>query len=239
MSPKRRIFIARNRLPNTPVLIIAVILMTLVTACAPEMSSWSPEQSVKRNDVRWITFHHQVRFENSSAELSDAERARLHQFLARHDTGYRDTIRIGSRATHTDGNDIRRASRRETTVAAELRRLQLKTGLLPEGPAGTDPDGSILIEIGRHVVVPPDCPDWTKRADGDPANRRSSNFGCATAVNLGLMVADPGDLMRGRTGGPADGAVGARRYKSYREGGAQESPALTPLVIQSGVGGGQ
>ena len=180
-----------------------------------------------------------MRFENSSAELSDAERARLHQFLARHDAGYGDTIRIGSRATHTDGNDIRRASRRETTVAAELRRLELKTGLLPEGPAGTDPDGSILIEIGRHVVVPPDCPDWTKRADGDPANRRSSNFGCATAVNLGLMVADPGDLMRGRTGGPADGAVGARRYKSYREGGAQESPALTPLVIQSGVGGGQ
>lgn len=83
MSPKRRIFIARNRLPNTPVLIIAVILMTLVTACAPEMSSWSPEQSVKRNDVRWITFHHQVMFENSSAELSDAERARLHQFLDR------------------------------------------------------------------------------------------------------------------------------------------------------------
>lgn len=239
MSPKRRIFIARSRLPNTPVLIIAVILMTLVTACAPEMSSWSPEQSVKRNDIRWITFHHQVRFENSSAELSDAERARLHRFLARHDAGYGDRIRVGSRANPVIGLDIRHASRREATVTAELRRLEFKPGLLPEGPAGTDSDDSILIEIGRHVVVPPDCPDWTKRADGDPANRRSSNFGCATAVNLGLMVADPGDLMRGRTAGPADGAVGARRYKSYREGGAQEAPAITPLVIQSGVGGGQ
>ena len=239
MSPKRRIFIAKNRLPNTPVLIIAVILMTLVTACAPEMSSWSPEQSVKRNDVRWVKFQHQVRFEGNSAELTDAERSRLHQFLTRHDAGYGDRIRIGSGGVHADGTDVRRASRRETAVAAELRRLEFRSGLLPELPAGADTDGSVRIELGRHVVVPPDCPDWTKRADGDSANRRSSNFGCATAVNLGLMVADPGDLIRGRTAGPADGAVGARRYKSYREGGEQKSPPITPLVIQSGVGGGQ
>ena len=66
----------------------------------------------------------------------------------------------------------------------------------------------------------------------------ASGAQAATITNLGLMVANPGDLVRGRTPGPADGAVGARRYKSYREGEQKKSPAITPLVIQSSVGGG-
>lgn len=239
MSPKRRIFIAKNRLPNTHVLVIAVILMTLVTACAPETASWSPDRDAKKNDVRWVTFQHQVRFDDNAIEVTDEERSRLRLFLSRHDAGHGDLIRIGYDGTRIDVMDVRQASRRETAVAAELRRLELPAGLLPDVPAEKTGNGSIRIELGRYIVVPPDCPDWTKRADGDSANRRSSNFGCANAVNLGLMVANPGDLVRGRAAGPADGAAGARRYKSYREGGQQASPAITPLVIQSSVGGGQ
>lgn len=239
MSPKRRIFIQQNRFLNAPVLLLAVLVMTVVTACAPEMSHWSPEQNVKRNDVRWITFQHHVRFPNAGVDLDEAERTRLHRFLTRHDAGYGDRILIGSRGVRATGPDVRRASRRETAVAKELRKLELPTGLLPDVPAKENWDGSIKIVLGRYIVIPPACPDWSKRADGDPANRRSSNFGCANTVNLGLMVADPGDLVRGRAAGPADGAVGARRYKSYREGSGQESPAITPLIIQSGVGGGK
>lgn len=237
MSPKRRIFIPQSRMLNGPVLALAVLLMLLVTACAPEMSNWSPEQNVKRNDVRWVTFQHHVRFAKSDAKLDAAERARLQRFLTRHEAGYGDRILIGSRGIRATGNDIRRATRRETTVVAELRKLHLPAGLLPDVPAREAWDGSIRIVLGRYVVIPPDCPDWSKRADGDAANRRSSNFGCASAVNLGLMVADPGDLVRGRTAGPADGATGARRYKTYREGGQKKSPAITPLIIQSGIGG--
>lgn len=239
MSPKRRIFIPQTRLLNTPVLVLAVLLLTIITGCAPEMSHWSPEQNVKRNDVRWITFQHHVRFAKDAAELEEAERDRLHRFLRRHEAGYGDRLLIGSHGIRATGRDVRRASRRESAVAAELRRLELSAGLLPDAPAKDAWDGSIRIVLGRYVVIPPDCPDWSKRADGDSANRRSSNFGCANAVNLGLMVADPGDLVRGRTAGPADGAAGARRYKTYREGGEKKSPAITPLVIQSSVGGGQ
>lgn len=239
MSPKRRIFIPQSRLLNAPVLLLAVLLMTVVTACAPEMSHWSPEQNVKRNDVRWITFQHHVSFAHKGTKLDEAERARLQHFLNRHEAGYGDRILFGSRGIRATGTDVRRASRREAAVAAELRRLELPTGLLPETPTGETWDGRIKIVLGRYIVIPPDCPDWTKRADGDSANRRSSNFGCASAVNLGLMVADPGDLVRGRSAGPADGATGARRYKSYREGAQQASPAITPLAIQSSVGGGK
>ena len=90
--------------------------------------------------------------------------------------------------------------------------------------------------LGRFIVVPPDCPDWSKPADSDPANRSSSNLGCATAVNLGLMVADPEDLVRGHRPGPSDGAYGARLYRDYRDGKQTAMPPITSLAIGSGVG---
>lgn len=238
MSPKRRIFTPRSRYHVPTLAFLGVIMLAIVAACAPEASHWSAEQKVKRNEVRWVTFEHDVRFESGGAILDAAERTRLHRFLARHDAGYGDKLLIGSRGVRTTGEDLRRAGRRESVIAAELRELQLPAGLLPDAPARETWDGSVKVVLGRYIVIPPQCPDWSKRADGDSANQPSSNFGCATVTNLGLMVANPGDLVRGHIPGPADGAVGARRYKSYREGEQKKSPAITPLVIQSSVGGG-
>tara|TARA_R110000868_G_scaffold266660_1_gene525974 strand:+ start:13547 stop:14269 length:723 start_codon:yes stop_codon:yes gene_type:complete len=238
MSPKRRIFTHRNRYSAHTLAFIAVVMMAVVAACAPEASHWSPEQKVKRNDVRWVTFEHLVRFGAADTALNEAERTRLQRFLARHDAGYGDKLLVGSPGVRTTGDELRRAGRREAFVTAELRALSLPAGLLPETPSRESWDGSVKVVLGRYIVVPPECPDWSKRADGDSANRVSSNFGCATVTNLGLMVANPGDLVRGHRPGPADGAVGARRYKTYREGDQASSPAITPLVIQSSVGGG-
>ena len=238
MSPKRRIFTPRSRYRGPTLAFMAVVMLAIVAGCAPEASHWSAAQKVKRNDVRWVTFEHDVRFGSDGAGLGQAERARLQRFLARHDAGYGDKLLIGSRGIRTSGDEIRQAARRESAVAAELRALQLPPGLLADAPARNLWDGSVKVVLGRYIVIPPECPDWSKRADGDPGNQPSSNFGCATTTNLGLMVANPGDLVRGHTPGPSDGAVGARRYKSYREGAKTKSPAITPLVIQSSVGGG-
>lgn len=238
MSPKRRIFIHRNRYRGPTVAFVALLMLAVVAACAPEASHWSPQQSVKRNEVRWITFEHNVRFNPASSGLGQAERIRLQRFLARHDAGYGDTLMIGARGKNITGTNVRRAGRRESLVSAEIRKLKLPASLLPDTKSSEIWDGSVKVVLGRYVVIPPKCPDWSKRADGDSANRPSSNFGCANTTNLGLMVANPGDLVRGRTPGPADGATGARRYKQYREGDQKKSPAITPLVIQSSVGGG-
>jgi pilus assembly protein CpaD len=239
MSPKRRIFIHRNRFRGPTMAAVAIVMLAIVAACAPEASHWSSEQKIKRNDVRWITFQHEVRFGAADTAVTAAERARLHRFLARHEAGYGDKVMVGSRGVRATSTDVRRAGRRESLVAGELRQLKLPAGLLPDAPSREAWNGSVRVVVGRFVVIPPECPDWSKRADGDPANRVSSNFGCATATNFGLMVANPGDIVRGRTAGAADGAVGARRYKTYREGEQQKSPAITPLVIQSSVGGGK
>jgi pilus assembly protein CpaD len=45
-----------------------------------------------------------------------------------------------------------------------------------------------------------------------------SNYGCATNSNLAAMIADPEDLVRGKTGGPqVDAALSGKAIKAYRE----------------------
>lgn len=236
MSRHRPIFRKRpRRFLRIPALILAVI--ATVAACAPEASHWSPSQSVKRNDLRWITFDHDVRFDGAGKVLSDAERDRLRRFLALHDAGYGDDVMIGADGIPAKPSDSVLAADREALVLAEFRDLELQPRRLPDLPGRGTWTGAVKIVLGRFIVLPPDCPDWSKPADGDPNNRVSSNFGCATATNLGLMLANPGDLVRGRTPGPADGIAGARLYRSYRDGDQKKPPAVTPLIIQSGVGG--
>ena len=237
MSPKRRFFKRRRTPKSLSAALVAVAVAAIVAACAPGASHWSPQQNVKRNDVRWITFEHQVRFGPDGADLSPAEQARLRAFLGRHDAGYGDQLLVGAQGLRTTEIDARRAIRREAAVSAALRGEDLSARLLPDMPTREAWDGTVKIVLGRFVVVPPKCPDWSKRTDGDPANRVSSNFGCASTMNLGLMVVNPGDLVRGRNGGGADGGRGARLYQEYREGKQQQAPSITPLVIQSGVGG--
>ena len=76
----------------------------------------------------------------------------------------------------------------------------------------------VRVVVGRYIVVPPDCPNWGQPSNRNPGNFQSSNFGCATTVNLGLMAADPGDLIRGQPLSPADGAAASLAIQRYRAG---------------------
>lgn len=51
--------------------------------------------------------------------------------------------------------------------------------------------------------------------------------GCANNLNLQQMVANKGDLMRGRAGGPAMGAPAARAARRVIDGTAPETPPPT------------
>ena len=72
------------------------------------------------------------------------------------------------------------------------------TGIAPIPAPGLGvPGDAAVIRRERCLVTLPPCPDWSKPAvgAGDFTNTASSNFGCATAVNLGLTVAQPADLV--------------------------------------------
>ena len=77
----------------------------------------------------------------------------------------------------------------------------------------------------RLTVVPPDCNAASLPPPSGYVGEwhdADLNIGCATAHNLGVMIAEPRDLLVGRNPGPADGQRGAAATQRYRLG--QEKP---------------
>src|SRR5262249_55713465 len=118
------------------------------------------------------------------------------------------------------GGDGRLSQRRDDHLTAALRRQGVGAMVTQAVSGGTSDRVTLVVE---HAVVDlPNCPDWSKDPN-DYTGAVASNFGCATATNLGLMVADPQDLAGGRAFGPADGTLAASTFHDYRtppQGGA-------------------
>ncbi len=226
MRSRKRIFARRRKRFLWKILVAALAMTTTMAACTPRTAHWSPAQSPKINKVNWVSHSHTVRPTKAGDGLSTAERDKLDRFAAEISLGYGDQVVIKTPPRH-----------RAKTAAAVARyfrarrldpRIQVVDGNRRRG------DDTMTVTIGRYVVTPPKCPDWTKPAGPDPNNRVSSNFGCASTTNLGLMLADPGDLVRGRPKGPGDGVAAARLVRRYREGKVTEPATVSSAPTTGG-----
>jgi pilus assembly protein CpaD len=100
---------------------------------------------------------------------------------------------------------------------------------------------AVLALSGCATGPPPDrpkptaaqpCPAWLAwPADDDHSNPEAISPGCVSAANLGAMLADPADLIRGRPLGPADGQRAAKAVEVYRAG------QVKPFETSSASGG--
>lgn len=90
------------------------------------------------------------------------------------------------------------------------------------------PDGapadSLTLSYDAYVAVVPECGDWSGGAGYNASNVEHNNFGCSVNRNIGLMLSDPGDLVRGRVPGPADGSRQGTVIQTYRAGGPLGTP---------------
>jgi len=179
-----------------------------------------PEAREPRADL--VQYSHDVAFAAGEARLTNGQRQRLDTFLARLESGYGDRFYVvAGRGRRGEPKEAaaRLGERRRQAVMAflELRRLRVLPIRIEFGidaPVGE----AVKVIVRRYVVTLPGCPDWTGRPGISYANTPSSNFGCATATNLGLMVADPGDIVAGRQPGLMDGEFVARSIERYRKG---------------------
>lgn len=103
------------------------------------------------------------------------------------------------------------------------RHLSLCVALLLPAAAQAGPDRALASRhqptvdaAGAHA---PACPNWSSQRNGnDEAN--AANWGCATATDLALMIADPADLVHGRFGDGTETSspeVAGRALKAWRE----------------------
>lgn len=205
----RRIF-TKRRSRWLPLLALAAVI---VTGCARSLADYGPAQSPRDIQVRWVSLEHPVFFDPGTSVLSRSERIRLESFLA--GLSLRRSDRFLVDAGETGGLDPL-AEARTNVISRQLRRrLPGADALMFSG--GDAPNGGVRLVVGRYVALPPNCPDWSRPSASNPGNITDANFGCSTATNLSLMIADPGDLVRGRTLGPGNGqalSLGIRRYRN-------------------------
>jgi len=65
-----------------------------------------------------------------------------------------------------------------------------------QGPHGVDSPNQPVVSGNRAYV--PNCPNWGS-GPIDSASRTDANYGCAVNSNLAAMIADPQDLLHGKT----------------------------------------
>ena len=210
-------------------LLVAAALMA--TGCTPQPARWSAAESPKANKVDFVTTMHEVHFAPGMATASNAQVKALSGFLKTAGLRYGDQVTID--AGPSTGHASRAlAARRLRTVTGMLRKLHVRAHVAPrptvDGALGRN---GVIVTVGRYVVTSPACPDRSKVDNDDFANTDASNFGCATETNLGLMVANPADLVRGEPPGAADGTLMARGVEEYRKGTLMKT-------LPSGLSGG-
>lgn len=89
---------------------------------------------------------------------------------------------------------------------------------------------SAMVDITHAAVIPPDCPDWKRSPVTTYSNMTPANYGCSSAVNLGLMIDDPHDLVRGRDSKSSDTQRSNKALSDYKSG------ASAGAAASSGIG---
>jgi len=220
-------------------LLLASILGLGLGACAPASMGpdpnlgWIEAGSPKNLEVDRAEYRHKVYFATDEARISGMEQDRLLAFLASVQPGRGDTLRLEGHADEraTDLYNIELSARRAASVGDFLRaqgfdQLTVTSSAFGEalptvagsGPESWQQNRRVELVLERYLVTLPPCPDWSRQSGTDFANLPHSNFGCATQTNLGLMVAEPRDLVSGRGLAPADGVHQAEGIVRYRTG---------------------
>jgi pilus assembly protein CpaD len=181
----------------------------ILGGCTPSTSERTEVEAPKQLHVDFVRLRHAAAFVPGRAELAGGEAQKLAAFLQSASVSPQDHVYL------EPGSDDRLSAARIGLMAKEMARKGVGAQALPPGSVPAD---SMLVVVERYVVTPPNCPNWSGPAVGDHSNQPSSNFGCSDATNLGLMVADPRDLVIGREMGPQEGNDALYGIERYRAG---------------------
>lgn len=209
----------RNRMPLRELAVIGLACLA-AAACSPKQGElgdnlfphgkWKQIPPSRDNMVEVVTLRYVVPFSGSEPGLGSRERGDLDSFIQSNDINVRDQIVLqggadaNSRLTKSRLSSIQQAFAQRGLVAAP-------SNVAPGagGPAGNE----VAVLVTRPVVIPPDC----SVPQPEPTLRPEHHWGCAVNAALGMMVADPLDLVEGEEIGPADGEQASGAMRRYRE----------------------
>jgi len=196
-------------------LILCLALVAGALQACDSPGEWSAAEAPRQLRVDFQRLTHTAGFAPSATKLAKNEQESLSAFLQTAEVRTDDPVYL--EAATSD----RLAGSRISSLARELTRQGYSVATLPAAPDAV-PANALLVVVERYVVTPPACPNWTKSQSGNHENAPNSDFGCSNLTNLGLMVADPRDLVIARQLGPANAAQASLAIQRYRSG--QTSP---------------
>jgi len=201
-------------------LISCLALAAALAACEPPQAEWTNVEAPRETRVDFHRFTHTATFAAGRNDLTPGEAQRLEAFLQNAQVTPNDPVYLEAPA-----NDSA-AGARVSALARNLTRKGYAVARLPSARDVVRPN-SLLVVVERYTVTPPACPNWTQSPSENHENAVSSNFGCSNLSNLGLMVADPRDLVIGHEMGPEPADHAGLAIQRYREGKTAPLPGVS------------
>ena len=199
-----------TRMPH----VLAAVAALALAACTPTLTEWTVSESPKNIDVQRLSSSLDLAVAGASLNADQADQ--LDRFLSRQGNLFNLRVTVASQANN-DG-------------LGAVENFLIDRGVRPSHIAraagSSSAPGTVEIVTEHYVSAPPSCPDWSHSNILDNANSNSSNYGCATASNLAHMVADPRDLVVGRSLAPAPGSAAAAAVGRYNAGEVKELPVF-------------
>jgi len=200
----------------------AVALLLALAACRPGAAEYTNTEAPKNLVLNRAASLIDVRFFPGSARLIPRDAARLRVLAA---TG---RIAPSDQVTVSVAGLPGLAAARVGTVAQALLPYRI---IASAGPHAGVAANHALIDTGRYLVTLPPCPNWSREPSSRFTNTFSSNYGCATAVDLAQSIASPADLAEGRPVGLAEGLPAVDAVNNYLLGKVQLPQAATGLGV--------
>ena len=202
-------------------------MLLMLAACAAEYSKTEAPAQLR---VDGAGSRFEVAFVGGSDRLSSSDAARLDRMVVAGNILPSDRVEIGV------AGPPGLAQQRAAAISRELLRYGIVAQALPLAAA---PANRAVVSIGRYAVTLPTCPNWSQSPAADFTNAVSSYYGCASATNLGLMVASPGDLVSGRPLSETGAQVTSNAMQRYLTDRVKTPPNPTPSPFAGGGGGGE
>jgi pilus assembly protein CpaD len=212
---------------NTRPFLFALPLACMLAGCVTDYTKTEAPNNLRVDGAETRV---DISFAPGSARLAPGEAARLDRLVA---TGI---IRPADRVTIAAAGAPGLAGQRVATLSSAL----LGYGIVADFvPLGAVPANRAVIGIGRYAVQLPPCPNWSSPPQAEYTNAHNSNWGCAAATNLGLMVANPADLVSGRPLGPTEAQPAALAVNRYLNDRVKQPPAPTASPFAPTGGGAE
>ena len=165
----------------------------------------------RRVEVEELESRHAVLFTPGSEQVMEAEREALNMFLYPLLNDGAEEVLVEAPGPTAD----MLARNRSLAVVSLLSERQISTRMVP---LAEYTPGQVRVVVRRQTAYVPNCPDWSSDEESPWLNSAHSNFGCATEMNLSVMIDNTSDLVRGRstvsnTGNSAGDAVNRLRNR--------------------------